>query len=122
LAPSPRTRDRYTATIVAEGNRKTVPRKTGRQPHPCPLVITSATNLIQLQKQLKGVVKENFQFWRAGNGKDVLLLLLLLLLLLQMEFYRWQWYYNKAQHTHNTAQKATQTIKDTLHAMNTVQI
>jgi hypothetical protein len=48
-----------------------------------------------------------------------------------MGFYRWQWYYNKTRHentrttqTHhttieqNTAFKATQTTKDTLHAMN----
>jgi hypothetical protein len=31
--------------------------KTGRQP---PIVLTSAVNLIELQKQLKGVAKENF--------------------------------------------------------------
>jgi hypothetical protein len=40
-------------------------------------------------------------------------------------FTRWQWYYNKTQHnTHhiNTAQKTTQTIKDTLHTMITMQI
>jgi hypothetical protein len=51
-----------------------------------------------------------------------------------MCFTRWQWYYNKTQHTNNTshkilhhakkntAHKTTQTIKDTLHAMNTMQI
>jgi hypothetical protein len=33
-------------------------------------------------------------------------------------FTRWQWYYNKTQ---NTAHKDTQTIKDTLHTMNTTQ-
>jgi uncharacterized protein YajQ (UPF0234 family) len=47
-----------------------------------------------------------------------------------MEFYRWQWYYSKTQHTkihishtitHQTAHKVTQTIKDTLHTMNTAQ-
>jgi hypothetical protein len=50
-------------------------------------------------------------------------------------FNRWQWYYNKTQHTNNTHQtkqhttlkqntsyKTTQTIKDTLHTMNTIQI
>jgi hypothetical protein len=45
---------------------------------------------------------------------------------------RWQWYYNKTQHTNNTshkithkqntAHKVTQTIKGTLHTMNTMQI
>jgi hypothetical protein len=41
-----------------------------------------------------------------------------------MGFTRWQWYYNKTQHTNNTAHsnKTTQTIKDTLHTMNTTQI
>jgi hypothetical protein len=53
-----------------------------------------------------------------------------------MDFSRWQWYYNKTlihntQNTHitqnntarsnKTAHKATQTIKDTLHTMNTTQ-
>jgi amino acid permease len=50
-------------------------------------------------------------------------------------FTLWRWYYNKTQHTNNThhtkqhttlkqsrAHKTTQTIKDTLHTMNTVQI
>jgi hypothetical protein len=52
---------------------------------------------------------------------------------LQMGFTRLQWYYNKTQHknTHitqnnttlkqNTAHKAIQTLKDTLHTMNTTQ-
>jgi hypothetical protein len=42
-----------------------------------------------------------------------------------MGFIRWQWYYNKAQHTtlkQNTAHKITQTIRDTLHTMNTMKI
>jgi hypothetical protein len=51
-----------------------------------------------------------------------------------MVFTRWQWYYNKTQHTHNTSHKithtlkqntthkTTQAIKDTLHKMNTMQI
>jgi hypothetical protein len=34
---------------------KAVPEKSGRSP---PVMLTSATNLIQLQKQLKGVVKD----------------------------------------------------------------
>jgi hypothetical protein len=36
---------------------KAVPAKTGRPP---PMALTSANNLIQLRKQLKGVVKEKF--------------------------------------------------------------
>jgi hypothetical protein len=43
-----------------------------------------------------------------------------------MGSYQWQWYYNKTQHTkihitlkQNTAHKATQTIKGTIHTMNT---
>jgi hypothetical protein len=39
--------------------------KTGRPP---PVVLTSATNLIQLQKQLKGVLKDNFEFRSTRNG------------------------------------------------------
>jgi hypothetical protein len=42
-----------------------VPGKTGRPP---PIVLTSATNLIQLQRQLKGVVKDNFEFRSTRNG------------------------------------------------------
>jgi hypothetical protein len=45
-----------------------------------------------------------------------------------MGFARWQWYYNKTQHTkyhttlkQNAAHKATQTVKDTLHTVNTTQ-
>jgi hypothetical protein len=45
-----------------------------------------------------------------------------------MGFSRWQWYYNNTQHTkihtaskQNTAHKAAQTIKDTLHTVNTTE-
>jgi hypothetical protein len=41
----------------ANSNEEAVPGKTGRPP---PIILTSTTNLIQLQKQLKIVVKENF--------------------------------------------------------------
>jgi hypothetical protein len=34
----------------------------GKSDRPPPMVLTSATNLIQLQKQLKGVAKLIFQF------------------------------------------------------------
>jgi hypothetical protein len=38
---------------------KAVPEKSGRPP---PIVLAYATNLIQLQKQLKGVAKDTFEF------------------------------------------------------------
>jgi hypothetical protein len=38
---------------------KAVPEKLGRPP---PIVLTSTSNLIQLQKQLKGVAKDTFEF------------------------------------------------------------
>jgi hypothetical protein len=41
----------------ANSNEEAVPGKTGRPP---PIILTSTTNLIQLQKELKIVVKENF--------------------------------------------------------------
>jgi hypothetical protein len=39
-----------------------------------------------------------------------------------MGFYPVALYYNKTQHTNNTAHKTTPTIKDALHTMNTMQI
>jgi hypothetical protein len=45
------------------------PAKTGRPP---PIVLTSAINLIQLQKQLKGVVSENLEFRSTRNGTRVI--------------------------------------------------
>jgi hypothetical protein len=45
---------------------KVVPEKSGRPP---PSVLTSATNLIQLQKQLKGVAKHTFVF-RSTKQRD----------------------------------------------------
>jgi hypothetical protein len=44
---------------------KGVPENSGRPP---PIVLTSATNLIELQKQLKGVAKDTFQFRSIKNG------------------------------------------------------
>jgi hypothetical protein len=41
----------------ATSNEEAVPGKTGRPP---PIILTSTTNLIQLQKELKIAVKENF--------------------------------------------------------------
>jgi hypothetical protein len=44
------------------------PGKTNRPP---PIVLTSAANLIQLQKQLKGVTKQPFEFRNTKNGTRV---------------------------------------------------
>jgi hypothetical protein len=46
-----------------------VPGKTGRPP---PIIPASTTNLIQLQKQLQSVVKENFEFRSTRNGTTVI--------------------------------------------------
>jgi hypothetical protein len=53
----------------ANSNEEAVPGKTGRPP---PIILTSTTNLIQLQKQLKIVVKENFEFRSTRNGTRVI--------------------------------------------------
>jgi hypothetical protein len=45
-------------------HEKAVPGKTDRPPS---VVLTSATNLVQLQKQLKGVAKDNFEFRSTRN-------------------------------------------------------
>jgi hypothetical protein len=45
------------------------PAKPGRPP---PVILTSAINLILLQKQLKGVVSENFEFRSTRNGTRVI--------------------------------------------------
>jgi hypothetical protein len=47
---------------------KAVQEKLGRPP---PIVLTSASNLIQLQKQLKGVAKDTFEFRSTKNGTRV---------------------------------------------------
>jgi hypothetical protein len=46
-----------------------VPAKTCRPP---PIILKSPTNLIQLQKQLKNVVKEDFEFRNTRNGSRVI--------------------------------------------------
>jgi hypothetical protein len=48
---------------------ETVPAKTSRPP---PIILTSAANLIQLQKQLKNVVKEDFEFRNTRSGIRVI--------------------------------------------------
>jgi hypothetical protein len=45
------------------------PGKTGRPP---PIVITATVNLLQLQKLIKSVVKENFEFQNSRNGTRVI--------------------------------------------------
>jgi hypothetical protein len=48
--------------------QETTTAKTGRPP---PIVLTSAVNLIQLQKQLKNVVKGDFEFRSTRNGTRI---------------------------------------------------
>jgi hypothetical protein len=50
-------------------NEEAVPGKTGRPP---PIIQTSTINLIQLQKELKFVVKGNFEFHSTRNGTRVI--------------------------------------------------
>jgi hypothetical protein len=52
----------------ASSCKATAPGKTGRPP---PIILTSAVNLIQLQKQLKGVISEDFKFRSTRNGTRV---------------------------------------------------
>jgi hypothetical protein len=49
----------------ATSNEEAVPSKRGRPPA---IILTSTTNLIQLQKQLESVVKENIEFRSTRNG------------------------------------------------------
>jgi hypothetical protein len=58
-----------TSGTEANSNQEAVPDKTGRPP---PIILTSTTNLIQLQKDLKIVVKENFEFRSTRNGTRVI--------------------------------------------------
>jgi hypothetical protein len=51
--------DTDTSGTKAMPNEEAVPGKIGRPP---PIVLTCETNLIHLQKQLKGVLKDNFEF------------------------------------------------------------
>jgi hypothetical protein len=52
---------RVDATTTAE----TAPQKTCRR---SPVILTSAVNLIQLQKEIKNVVKDDFEFCSTRNG------------------------------------------------------
>jgi hypothetical protein len=58
--------DATTETVTLE---EAVPSKTCRPP---PIALTSTTNLIQLQKHLKNLVTENFEFRSTRNGTRVI--------------------------------------------------
>jgi hypothetical protein len=45
---------------------------SGKTVRPPPIVLTSAANLIQLQKQLKSLVKNNFEFHNTRNGTTII--------------------------------------------------
>jgi hypothetical protein len=61
--------DTDSASTEASPDEPTATSKIGRPP---PIILTSAINLIQLQKQLKGVVSENFEFRSTRNGTRVI--------------------------------------------------
>jgi hypothetical protein len=61
--------DTDSAGSEASSSTATAPGKTGR---PFPIIFTSAVNLIQLQKQLKGVVSEDFEFRSTRNGTRII--------------------------------------------------
>jgi hypothetical protein len=61
--------DMDSANTEASTREATAPAKIGRPP---PIVLTFAVNLIQLQKQLKGVVSENIEFRSTRNGTRVI--------------------------------------------------
>jgi hypothetical protein len=50
-------------------HEEAVPGTIGRPP---PIVLTSATNLILLQKKLKGVLKDNIEFRSTRNGTRII--------------------------------------------------
>jgi hypothetical protein len=58
-----------TSRAVISTQEKAAAGKTGRPPQ---IILTSAINLIQLQKQLKGVVEESFAFHTTRIGTRVL--------------------------------------------------
>jgi hypothetical protein len=45
---------------------------TNHAGRPPPMILTSATNLLQLQKQIKCIVKGSFEFRNTTNGTGVL--------------------------------------------------
>jgi hypothetical protein len=56
-----------TDTPAAESSTEeaSAPRNSARPP---PIILTSAANLIQLQKKLKGVARQNFQLRNTRSG------------------------------------------------------
>jgi hypothetical protein len=46
-------------------------RKTNQAGRPPPIILTSATNLLQLQKHIKDMVKGSFKFRNTKNGTRV---------------------------------------------------
>jgi hypothetical protein len=61
--------DTDSAGSEASSCKATASGKTDRSP---PIILTSAVNLIQLQKQLKSVVNEDFEFRSTRNGTGVI--------------------------------------------------
>jgi hypothetical protein len=61
--------DTDSAGSEASSCKATAPGKTNRPP---PVILTSAVNLIQLQKQLNGVISEDFEFRSTRNGIRVI--------------------------------------------------
>jgi hypothetical protein len=59
----------FPAAVSSPAAEEAVPAKAGRPP---PIFLTSATNLMQLQKQLKGVAKQVFEFRNTQNGTRVI--------------------------------------------------
>jgi hypothetical protein len=61
--------DTDSSGMEAKTQEEAVPEKTCRPP---PISLTSSINLIQLQKQLKNVVKDDFEFRSTRNGTRVI--------------------------------------------------
>jgi hypothetical protein len=57
------------AAYAEATTHETVPEKAGRTP---PMILTAKTNLIQLKKQLKNVVKADFEFRITRIGTRVI--------------------------------------------------
>jgi hypothetical protein len=60
--------DTESSLVDATKAAEIAPQKTCR---PSPIVLTLTTNLVQLQKQLKNVVKDDFEFLSTRNGTRV---------------------------------------------------
>jgi hypothetical protein len=62
--------DKYSIKTEATPCKAAAPAKPGQPP---PIVLTSAINLILLQKQLKSVISKNFEFRSTRNGTRVIM-------------------------------------------------